>query len=382
MANLIVQTNVLSLPAAWSGYAKRGGHLTYVLHWLHGLKRLGHRVVLLNPAYRDSPLDLDRKHFSEFVTHWWSIEDAILLAIEPEESLAGMSLDSWRRFTQTADVFLTLGISGIRAPESLAHVRPRILVDQDPGYTHLWAEQSSTLEEIFGLHDLYCTVGLNVGTEQCRLPTLGIKWHRIVNPVIADWWQHDVASGGRFSTVADWWGQSYLEFEGKLLGPKREEFLKFIHLPSLAEEGIDLVLDISPNDADIERLQENGWMVHSPALIDSPTTYRQWIIGSSGEFSCAKGVYVGTNSGWFSDRTACYLAAGRPAVVQDTGLAGHFPVGKGLLAVRTAEEAADAIRTVRCDYQSQSKFAQQIARGLLDYSVVLPPLLQAAGIRR
>jgi hypothetical protein len=76
------------------------------------------------------------------------------------------------------------------------------------------------------------------------------------------------------------------------------------------------------------------------------------------------------------------LAAGRPAVVQDTGLAGHFPVGKGLLAVRTAEEAADAIRTVRCDYQSQSKFAQQIARELLDYSVVLPPLLQAAGIRR
>lgn len=380
MANLILQTNVLPQPAAWSDSSKRGGHLTYVLHWLHGLKRLGHRVVLLNHARPDSSARRDDVYFSRLMTRWWSNEDAVLLSVDPERSLAGLPVERWRCFARNADALLLLGIPSVPVTDSLAGVRPRILIDQDPGYTHLWAVQSSSFEEIFGLHDLYCTVGLNIGAPRCKLPTFGVRWHPLVNPVVTAWWRQGRPPGPTFSTVADWWGQGYLEFDGKILGPKREEFLKFLDLPSLIGERIDLVLDIAPNDPDVARLKEHGWEVHSPALIDSPTAYRDWIRGSTGEFSCAKGVYVGTSSGWVSDRTACYLAAGRPAIVQDTGLGGHLPLGKGLLSVNSAVEAVEAVAAIRRDYEAHSRAARKIAREFFDYSVVLPPILKAAGI--
>jgi len=192
----------------------------------------------------------------------------------------------------------------------LQDVRPRLL-EQDPGYTHLWATDGDPAA-IFGVHDLHFSVGANVGTQRSAMPTCGLGWHPLWPPVVLDWWTPgDAVTTDRFTTVGAWRDYGYLEFEGRTLGPKVEEFEAFLDLPSLAAEPLELVLAIEDDDPDRERLLAHGWQLRQPSLVDTPGRYRDYVPGSRGEFSVAKGGYVGTRSGWFSDRSACYLAAGR-----------------------------------------------------------------------
>jgi glycosyltransferase involved in cell wall biosynthesis len=184
----------------------------------------------------------------------------------------------------------------------------------------------------------------------------------------------------RFTTVADWRGYGYLEFEGQILGPKAEEFQKFLDLPRLAGEGVGIALNIDPEDEDLPLLRSSGWVVESPDVVSDPGRYRDFVAGSVGEFSCVKGGYAGTNSGWFSDRSACYLAAGRPVVLQATGFADLLPTGRGLFSVATAEEAAEAIRAVRRDYALHSAAARAIAAEHFDSRKVVGRLLKDLGL--
>jgi hypothetical protein len=266
----------------------------------------------------------------------------------------------------------------------LEGIHPRIFIDQDPGYTQLWSEMHGP-EHIVGRHDLYFTVGVNVGTDRSLLPTNGLRWEATWNPVVTDWWPLDAPlRRAHWTTVADWWGQPYLEFGGQVLGPKREEFMKFITVPAESRAKIELALDIPPDDADLAVLHAHGWDVSSPALVESVAEYRDWVSGSLGEFSCTKGVYVGTRSGWFSDRSAAYLACGRPVILQDTGFSDVLPTGEGLLTFRTIEEAVAAIEAVGADYRRHARAARQLAREYFDSSVVLPRLLHrsdVAGVR-
>ena len=174
-----------------------------------------------------------------------------------------------------------------------------------------------------------------MGSERCFLPTCGIDWQPIWNPVVLDWWTPSrPVERDRFTTVADWRGYGYIEFEGRVLGPKSEEFRKFIALPNLVGEALEIVLNIDPEDPDITYLQDNGWKLEKPTLIHTPEMYRDYVSGSLGEFSCAKGGYAGTRCGWFSDRSACYLAAGRPVVLQSTGFEDLLPVERAYLPSR------------------------------------------------
>src|SRR5207245_7446913 len=200
------------------------------------------------------------------------------------------------------------------------------------------------------------------------LPTLDLRWRPIWNPVVLDWWADRSGNGQRypptaagrpvtrdhFTTVADWRGYGYLEFNGKVLGPKAEEFRKFIDFPRLAGAALDIALHIDPDDPDLVYLRSHGWHIENPDVVATPAGYRVYIESSLGEFSCAKGGYVGTGCGWFSDRSACYLAAGRPVILQSTGFEDLLPTGKGLFAVRTVEEAAEAVKVVRRDYALHS----------------------------
>ncbi len=357
----------------------------FVLQWLAGLKILGHDVLFVNFTNEQRPSILKRAriYFEQLVTSWWDPSRAALLAETPLTSLSGLSLEEVRLFARRAEALLTVAISGEREPpEIFRKIRPRLLIDQDPGYTHLWAGLVGDAASIFGAHDLYFTVGGNIGTGRCRVPTFGRDWITTWNPIIPEWWELPQApSDAVFTTIADWWGQEYLEFEGQILGPKREEFLRFITIPYSVGERIDLALDIPPNDLDIERLKTHGWGIRSPALVESPESYREWIASSPGEFSCAKGVYVGTHSGWFSDRSACYLAAGRPVIMQDTGFSEVLPTGRGLIAVTTPDEAVAALRAVRRDYAQHSNAARAIARKFFSPTATLSFLLQRAGIR-
>src|SRR5262249_19518185 len=153
-------------------------------------------------------------------------------------------------------------------------------------------------------HDIYFTVGTLVGTPHCRLPTLGINWLPMWYPVVLDWWPAGrPVLRDRFTTIADWRGYGYLEFEDQVLGPKAEEFRKFLTLPRLAGERVEICILIDPEDPDVDELTAHGWLLEDTSVVASPALYRDYLAGSVGEFSCTKGGYVGTHSGWFSDRS-------------------------------------------------------------------------------
>jgi hypothetical protein len=361
----------------------RGGHCLYVLQWLGGLERLGHRVVFLEFLESDPGEAREGviRYFAEAVATWWHPERAALLLEKTGESLGGLSTEQVARIAGEATAVITLAAHYQRKAYPLIdRVRPRILIEQDPGYTHLWAAGGDPAD-VFGEHDVYFTVGGNIGTPRCPLPTLGLRWRPIWNPVVLDWWSEErPVTRNRFTTVGDWRSYGYLEFEGQVLGPKAEEFRKFIDLPRLAVEEVEVVLNIDPEDPDRAYLRDHGWRIESPQTVATPALYRDYVAGSVGEFSCVKGGYAGTRGGWFSDRSACYLAAGRPVVLQATGFTDLLPSGRGLFSVNTVEEAAEALRAIRRDYALHASAARAIAREHFDSACVLRRMLDEAGL--
>jgi hypothetical protein len=378
MATLIVVED-LAAPAS----VGRGGHAMYVLQWLHGLERLGHRVLFVEFLKSDPGEERAAvaDYFAATVEAWWHPGQAALLVEGTGESLYGLNSADVARVAREADGLLTLAAHYRREPYPLVgHIRPRILLETDPGYTHLWAAGGDAAD-IFGEHDLYFTVGGNIGTPRCKLPTVGLRWRPIWNPVVLDWW----SPGGpltrdRFTTVADWRSYGYLEFEGQVLGPKAEEFRKFLDLPALAGESLEIALAIDPEDPDLADLRRHGWVIENPQVAATPALYRDYVAGSAGEFSCVKGGYAGTHGGWFSDRSACYLAAGRPVVLQATGFEHLLPTGQGLFAVTTAEEAGEVIRAIRRDYALHSSAARSLAEEHFDSDRIVRRLLAEAGL--
>jgi hypothetical protein len=380
MATLLVVED-LAAPATIG----RGGQTMFLLQYLRGLERLGHRVVFVE-LLAEAPEEEDReavlRYFGDTIERWWHPEQSALI-VEPERaSWYGLSTRELVRVADEAAALITLSAHYREDPHPfIGHVRPRILVESDPGYTHLWAAEGAPVE-VFGEHDIYFTIGRNIGTPRCSLPTCGIDWRHTWNPVVLEMWAGDrPLTRDRFTTIADWRGYGYLEFEGQVLGPKAEEFRKFIDLPRLAGEELEIAILIDDEDPDVRYLQEHGWRLESTKVVASPELYRDYVGGSVGEFSCAKGGYVGTRCGWFSDRSSYYLASGRPVVVQDTAFTELLPTGKGLFSVRTAAEAAEAIRAIRRDYPRHSAAARAIAREHFDSDKVLRRLLAEAGIR-
>jgi hypothetical protein len=361
----------------------RGGHSMRVLQTLHGLERLGHRVLFLEFLTRDPGPERPAvaRYFGETVARWWHPDQAALLLEASAESLYGLTAEQVGRTAAEAAAVLTLAAPYRRDPYPLiADVRPRILLEQDPAYTHLWAVGGDAAE-VYGEHDLYYTVGANIGSPRCSVPALGMRWRPTWNPVVLDWWSGEwPLRRPRFTTIADWRGYGYLEFEGKVLGPKAEEFRKFVELPRRVQAPLELALNIDPDDPDVAYLRRHGWELESPAVAATPEGYRDYVAGSLGEFSCAKGGYVGTRCGWFSDRSACYLAAGRPVVAQATGFEDHLPTGKGLFAVTTVDEAVDAIRSIGQQPDVHAAAARAIAREYFDSDYILRRLLAEVGV--
>jgi hypothetical protein len=379
MATLIVLTDLAS-PAS----VGRGGLAAYELQWVHGFERLGHQVLCLEFLPRDpgGARETVTRHFRESMAVRRQPGLCALLVEPSLEVLHGLDVGEITRHAGRAAAVFTLAARYRREPYPLVEkVRPRVLIEQDPGYTHLWAAAGDPAG-VYGVQDVYYTVGGNVGSPRCSLPGLGLPWRPVWNPVVLDWW-----AGGRrperdrFTTVADWRGYGYLEFEGRTLGPKAEEFRKFIALPRLVGEPLELALNIDAGDPDVAYLREHGWELEDPAAVSSLPRYRDYVTGSRGEFSCAKGGYVGTRCGWFSDRSACYLAAGRPVVLQATGFEDLLPTGEGLFAVATVGEAAGAVRAVRRDYPRHAAAARGLAREFFDSDTILARLLRELGCR-
>ena len=361
---------------AWSGLS-RGGHATYVLQWLHGLHRLGHEVL-----YHDV-LDEQPSVVEAFraVVAQWDLPIAIAGMARDGRTLVGLSVDELQLFAEHSALVLSLGATYAHGVEPwLAHVHPRVLIDQDPGFTHLWS-QTSEPAEIFGVHDAYFTIGANVGTSRSPIPLSGLDWRHTWNPVVLDRWRPSAPPHGSITTVASLWSQAYQEFDGQLWGPKAVQWEHFLDLPRLVGEPLEIAAERGAGEEMLRRLRSAGWsVVDATSAAGDIARYTDYIQSSAAEFSCVKGLYVGTNSGWFSDRSACYLAAGHPVVMQDTGLHDVLPSGCGLHLVASVDQAADAIRRIRTDYERESDAARAIAAAHFDSDRVLQRLLAEVGV--
>ena len=366
----------------WDGTVSRGGQNMFILQWMRGLERLGHEVVFLDFVGTDFEAGREAmlRAFDQVITRWWHPRQTALVVTPTLETLYGMDSGQIARFADAAAAVITLSAPFRREPpEPIRHVRPRILFESDPAYTHLWVDQKDPAD-IFGENDLYFTVGGNIGSPRCSVPTCGIQWRHAWHPIVLEWWPGAPLRNDHFTTVADWYHQGYVEFAGRIFGPKSDEFRKFMNLPALAGEELEIIINISSDDPDIDELEGHRWRLASPDRVRLPEMYRDFISGSTAEFSCAKGGYAGTRCGWFSDRSECFLAAGRPVVLQSTGFEDLLPTGKGLFSVRTVEEAAEAIRAIRADYPAHSAAAKALAREYFDSDKILNRVLSEAGL--
>jgi hypothetical protein len=257
-------------------------------------------------------------------------------------------------------------------------------VDIDPGFTQFWHADPQTNFRV-PPHDFYYTIAANIGSPDCVIPTGDITWQTMRQPVVLQDWPAVMVAPDkqRFTTVASWRGAfAPVSHGGRQYGVKAHEFRKFAALPRLAAGDFELALDIHPGDArDLELLRDNGWQLVDPRTVaGDAAAFRRYVQGSSAEFSVAQGIYVDTNSGWFSDRTIRYLASGRPALLQDTGFSCTIPAGEGLIAFRTIDEAVDGVNRVAADYPTHCEAARRIAEELFDSDKVLGQFLDEVGV--
>jgi hypothetical protein len=233
-------------------------------------------------------------------------------------------------------------------------------------------------------HDVYFTIGELIGTRACPIPTGGIDWYAVRPPVVlADWPAISEREFDRFTTIASWRGPfGPVEFAGRTFGLKVHEFRKFIDVPERSDHAFEIALDIHPADIqDREALRSHGWRIVDPrAVAGDPDTFRGYVQESGAEFSVAQGIYVETRSGWFSDRTTRYLASGRPALLQDTGFSRTLPVGNGLVAFRTLEQAVAGAADIADRYPEHCEAGRRIAEEHFDARHVLARFCEQAGI--
>ena len=267
-------------------------------------------------------------------------------------------------------------------PRLLASVRRTALVDIDPGLLQYWM---STGQLQVPPHDYYLTTGETVGTAGARFSDCGLPWIRIRPPVCLDLWPFiSEPAADAFTTVSSWMTADFLKVNenGSIVlreNTKRAAFLRFLDLPRRTRQPLELALYLVDADVDERaQLEDHGWRVrHSREVADSPEAYRAYIQRSRGEFSCAKQSCIDFQNAWISDRTLCYLASGKPAVVQHTGPSEYLPDGEGLFRFTTVEEAAAALDAVNADYRRHCRAAREIAEAYFDAEQVVTRILNA-----
>lgn len=368
-----------------------GGATWTRLSWALGLQRLGFRVCFIEqidpekcfdesgePAPFESSANL--AYFKQTAEQFGLTNRALICG--KGEKVFGLTLTELRDIA--AEAALLVNITGNLTIEPLKQLVPRkAYIDLDPGFTQFWHQQGNSGPHLEG-HDFYFTVGENIGRDGCAIPTNGINWRAIRQPVVLDEWPDSPVNGNSsFTTIASWRGPyGAVQQNGKSFGLKVHEFRKFLAMPEITRQPFELALDIHPAEqSDRAALESHGWTITDPKRVaGDPGEFRNYVQGSRAEFSVAQGIYVETNSGWFSDRTVRYLASGRPALVQDTGFSRNLPVGEGLIAFRTVDEAVRGAESIARDYDRHARAARAIATEYFDSDNVLGNLIEAIGL--
>jgi hypothetical protein len=256
------------------------------------------------------------------------------------------------------------------------------LFDLDPGTFQIWGNQ---WDLGVGKHDAHVTIGMHLGAPDSPVPLYGVDWKRVWPAVHLPAWPQQAVLGtdtGAYTTITQWWSDSTAFLDGELYDcNKRSGFLPILSLPERTPVRIELAANVHPNELD-ERamLARHGWHLIDPNVATrTPELFRSFVQRSRGELSAAKPAYVKARAGWISDRTLCYLASGRPCLVEATGAEAHLPESAGLRFFRNLDEAVEGLHALEADYAAASRAARRLAEEVFDTRVVLPGLLEAAG---
>jgi glycosyl transferase family 1 len=371
------------------------GMVWLTLQYLVGLTRLGYEVYYAevhgrNPSSFMSPDDHDGSAkaaaFIDAAMRWFGMPDGrwAFHARHSNGECYGMSASSLETLFQSADLVINLHGATNVGPDHPARGRLLFLETDPVEFAANLANGDRATQEFMDPHSWFFTWGENYGNADCLTPvTDRFQFRPTRQPVVMDLWEPCATSAGAsFTTIASW---LQLRPEVKLGSEaygwsKHQQFMKVIELPRHTSQPFELMLAACPA-SDRAMLEGHGWTVRDATGMSwDLDEYRRYIGGSRGEFTIAKDQYARPRSGWFSDRTATYLAAGRPAITQETGFSNHLPTGEGLFAFSTLDEARDAVERVNADYERHRRAAADIAREHFSYDVVLPRMLSEAGL--
>jgi hypothetical protein len=370
-----------------------GGHFWVYLQYALGLKRLGCDVYWLEQVRGGDGGAVNGDAVAAFarLMERFGLDGKFILyaqgadaqAWRPTVEYLGTTREEAEAVFRRADLLLNFHYAA--APELLARFRRTALVDIDPGLLQHWVGAGQLR---VARHDLYLTTGETVGTPAARFPDCGWSWRHIRPPICLEAWPYTFDPACKaFTTVSNWWGHDdwIIDDRGNNYeNNKRVTFLEFAELPRLTPQPLELALYLSSSELDTrdrEHMEGRGWRIRdSREVAGTPLTYQSYVHGSRGEFSCVKPSCIKFQNGWVSDRTLCYLASGKPAVVQHTGPSSFLPSGEGMFRFTTIAEAVEALAAVNADYPRHCRAARSIAEAYFDSGHVLPDVLAHAGI--
>lgn len=373
------------------GYLVRGplgGIAWHYLQYVAGLARLGHDVYFVEdsddyPSCYDpvrNVTDMNPRYGLAFAAdafdrlglgERWAYYDA------HRNCWFGPAADLGAALCRTADVLLN--VSGVNPVRSwMEHIPVRVLIDTDPVFTQIRHLTDPAARERAAAHSAFFSFGENIGQPGCAVPADGFPWQPTRQPMVMDAWApSDGPASGNLSTVMLWDSYPSAEHDGRRFGMKAESFGPYLQLPSRCSDRFELAVGIATGPRD--HLTRHGWTVTDPrAPTRDPWTYQDYIRQSKAEFSVAKHGYVVSDSGWFSERSAAYLASGRPVVVQDTGFSRWLRPDGGVLPFRNEAEALAQIEALNAAYGHHCRAAREVAREYFDSANVLAELLDQA----
>ncbi len=378
--------NVFVGSAFVAKYPTGGGNYWVPLQYLLGFTELGIDAFWLEILESTGQADVDDGFIRQFLANAqaFGIETRVVLMFYPSgighpEHRIVYGMPPGELDARIRDGLL-LNMAGSLEPAQRAGFQRTVLFDLDPGAFQIWAAQ---WDMGVGAHDVHLTIGQNLGAADSPVPLLGVDWKKTWPAVHLASWSTQEPPRSRYTTITQWWSE-----EAAYLGDdcfdcnKRNGFIDFVDLPRHTPTPLELAANIHLTEQeDIDLLANRGWdLVFPDVVAATPVAYRDYVQHSRGEFSCAKPAYVKARPGWMSDRSVCYLASGRPCILQDTGAAALLPPSAGLRVFSSVQEAADALADTERDYPRASRQARELAETVFSTRVVLPRLLSVCGV--
>ena len=371
-------------------YPQGGGNFWVPLQYLLGLLELGYDAWWLEYLWTRGDAAQDRA----FIDTFWGyvrdlgVADRVVLGYFPTGSkdepagpaeYSGMSEPEF--VARKRDALLLNMVHSMTPPLREGFART-VLYDLDPGPFQIWSRQ---WDMGVGKHDAHVTIGMHLGEPDSPVPLHGVQWERVWPAVHLPAWpvQAPLPPGeGAYTTVTQWWNNAWAYLGDETYEcNKRAGFLPLLPLPDRAGVRIELAANVHPNELDDRAaLDRHHWNLLDPSLVaGTPQAFRRFVQTSRGEVSAAKPAYVKARAGWISDRTICYLASGRPCLVEATGAEAHLPPSAGLRFFHSLEDAVEGLRALEADYAEASRAARALAEEVFATRVTVPALLRAAG---